>query len=166
LRRCRDAGMDDCLVKPTRLATLREHLNRWWLTVGAAPASETPSPQATVVPPRNDDELDLSAMAQLWGSEATVKALLDAFVSSFREDLATLRRLLDRGTVDDLRDWHHRVVGAVSVLQYRPLLSALEDFRRDLHVKSRDARRREGLALIARCEQLIERIHAQGAAIH
>ncbi|KXV03895.1 hybrid sensor histidine kinase/response regulator [Caballeronia megalochromosomata] len=166
LRRCRDAGMDDCLVKPTRLATLREHLNRWWLTVGAAPASETPSPRATVVPPRNDDELDLSAMAQLWGSEATVKALLDAFVSSFREDLATLRRLLDRGTVDDLRDWHHRVVGAVSVLQYRPLLSALEDFRRDLHVKSRDARRREGLALIARCEQLIERIHAQGAAIH
>jgi PAS domain S-box-containing protein len=165
LQRCRDAGMDDRLVKPTRLATLREHLNRWWVTEAAAPETGAHSPQATDVPARDDDDLDLSAMAQLWGSETTVKALLDAFVSSFREDLVTLRQLLDRGTVDDLRDWHHRVVGAASVLQYRPLLGALKDFRRDLHVKTRDARRREGFALIARCEQLVERIQAKGAAL-
>jgi PAS domain S-box-containing protein len=166
LSKCREAGMDDCLVKPTRLATLREHLNRWWVTNGHASESAAQSAQETIVPPRDDDELDLDAMAQLWGSEATVKALLDAFVSSFRDDLVALRRLLDRGTVDDLRDWHHRVTGAASVLQYRPLLGALEDFRRDLHVKSRDVRHRDGLALLARCEQLVERIHAQGAAIH
>jgi CheY-like chemotaxis protein/anti-sigma regulatory factor (Ser/Thr protein kinase)/HPt (histidine-containing phosphotransfer) domain-containing protein len=165
LQKCRDAGMDDRLVKPTRLATLREHLNRWWVNASAAPDSRTQSPQVAVVRPRDDDELDLSAMAQLWGSETTVKALLDAFVSSFREDLVALRSLLDRGTVDNLRDWHHRVFGAASVLQYRPLLAALEEFRRDLHVKTRDARRREGFALIARCEELVERIHAQGAAI-
>lgn len=165
LQKCRDAGMDDRLVKPTRLATLREHLNRWWVNASAAPDSRTQSPQVAIVRPRDDDELDLSAMAQLWGSETTVKALLDAFVSSFREDLVALRSLLDRGTVDNLRDWHHRVFGAASVLQYRPLLAALEEFRRDLHVKTRDARRREGFALIARCEELVERIHAQGAAI-
>jgi two-component system, NarL family, sensor histidine kinase EvgS len=165
LSRCREAGMDDCLVKPTRLATLREHLNRWWVTESTVPDSEMHAQQAAAEPPRDDDELDLTAMAQLWGSEATVKALLDAFVSSFREDLVTLARLLDRGTVDDLRDWHHRVVGAASVLQYRPLLDALEDFRRDLHVKTRETRHREGLALIARCEQLVERIQAQGATI-
>ncbi|MGA7817738.1 ATP-binding protein, partial [Caballeronia sp.] len=29
LSMCRYAGMDDCFVKPTRLATLRNHLNRW-----------------------------------------------------------------------------------------------------------------------------------------
>ncbi|CAL8475321.1 two-component system, NarL family, sensor histidine kinase EvgS [Caballeronia sp. S22] len=165
LQKCRDAGMDDRLVKPTRLATLREHLNRWWVNASAASESRTQSAQAPIVRPRDDDELDLSAMAQLWGSETTVKALLDAFVSSFREDLVALRSLLDRGTVDNLRDWHHRVFGAASVLQYRPLLAALEEFRRDLHVKTRDARRREGFALIARCEELVERIHAQGAAI-
>jgi CheY-like chemotaxis protein len=111
LSKCREAGMDDCLVKPTRLATLREHLNRWWVTNGHASESAAQSAQETIVPPRDDDELDLDAMAQLWGSEATVKALLDAFVSSFRDDLVALRRLLDRGTVDDLRDWHHRVTG-------------------------------------------------------
>ncbi|WP_321794308.1 ATP-binding protein [Caballeronia sp. J97] len=165
LRKCRESGMDDCLVKPTRLATLREHLNRWGGKDNPVPVPETHSVQVAVVPIHGDDELDLSAMAQLWGSDATVKALLDAFVASFREDLVAFRRLLDRGTVDDLRDWHHRVVGAASVLQYRPLLGALEDFRRDLHVKSRDVRRSEGMALIARCEQLVERIQAQGATI-
>ncbi|SAK43582.1 two component regulatory system sensor kinase [Caballeronia fortuita] len=166
LRKCRESGMDDCLVKPTRLATLREHLNRSWTDDSAEPELVTHSMQVTAAPPRDDDELDLDAMAQLWGSESTVKALLDAFVSSFREDLVALRRLLDRGTVDDLRDWHHRVFGAASVLQYRPLLDALEDFRRDLHTKSRDVRRSDGFALIARCEQLVERIQTQGATIH
>jgi two-component system, NarL family, sensor histidine kinase EvgS len=166
LSRCREAGMDDCLVKPTRLATLRERLNRWWITDSSVSDADTHAPQAAAELPRDDDELDLDAMAQLWGSDTTVKALLDAFVSSFREDLDTLARLLERGTVDDLRDWHHRVVGAVSVLQYRPLLAALEDFRRDLHVKTRETRHREGLALIARCERLVERIQAQGATIH
>ncbi|WP_232470782.1 ATP-binding protein [Caballeronia hypogeia] len=165
LRRCREAGMDDCLVKPTRLATLREHLNRWWVADSALPEAQTQPHATTLDPQRDDDELDLGAMAQLWGSEATVRALLDAFVSSFRDDLVALRRLLDRGTVDDLRDWHHRVFGAASVLQYRPLLEALEEFRRDLHLKTREARQREGLELIARCEQLVERIDAQGATI-
>ncbi|SAL58299.1 two component regulatory system sensor kinase [Caballeronia arvi] len=165
LHRCREAGMDDCLVKPTRLATLREHLNRWWATDSAVPVFDAHSQQVTAEPARDADELDLSAMAQLWGSESTVKALLDAFVSSFREDLVALAQLLDRGTVDDLRDWHHRVIGAASVLQYRPLIQALEDFRHDLSKKSRETRHREGLALIERCEQLLDRIDAQGATI-
>jgi two-component system, NarL family, sensor histidine kinase EvgS len=166
LRRCREAGMDECLVKPTRLATLREHLHRWWMTEGASSEPET---QARLpVDPANgheDDDLDLSAMAQLWGSEATVKALLDAFVSSFRDDLAALRPLLERGTVEHLREWHHRVMGAASVLQYRPMMEALETFRRNLQTMSQAERQSDGLALVARCEQLLERIEAQGAAI-
>ncbi|SAL27352.1 two component regulatory system sensor kinase [Caballeronia peredens] len=166
LRRCREAGMDNCLVKPTRLATLREHLNRWRVSESSGNEAAAQSASHAAAPSRDNDELDLNAMAQLWGSESTVKALLDAFVSAFRDDLATLRELLDCGTVDDLRDWHHRVVGAASVLQYRPLLDVLEAFRRrDLHTTTRDTRQQEGLALIARCEQLVERIQSQGAAI-
>jgi CheY-like chemotaxis protein len=163
--RCRDAGMDDCLIKPTRLATLREQLNRWKTSERAEHRHEVHRRHAIEM--RNDrhDELDLSGMAQLWGSKATVKALLDAFVSSFRDDLKALEPLLERGTVEHLREWHHRVVGAASVLQYRPLLEALEAFRRDLPRKSREMRRREGMALIERCTGLLERIEAQGAAI-
>ncbi|WP_341866736.1 ATP-binding protein [Caballeronia ptereochthonis] len=165
LSRCREAGMDDCLVKPTRLATLREHLNRWRASERSATGADAQSPPNVATPSRDDDELDLAAMAQLWGNEATVKALLEAFVSSFREDLVALRRLLDRGTVDDLRDWHHRVIGAASVLQYRPLLDELEAFRRDLRTATREMRQREGLAFAARCERLVERIHSQVATI-
>nr|WP_244814483.1 ATP-binding protein [Caballeronia sp. Lep1P3] len=165
LTRCREAGMDDCLVKPTRLATLREHLNRWKTPERADQRHEAQRHRAFEPKRGDDDELDLSAMAQLWGSEATVKALLDAFVSSFRDDLKALEPLLEHGTVEHLREWHHRVVGAVSVLQYRPLLAALEAFRRDLPKKDRDAWRRDGRALIERCTALLERIEAKGAAI-
>ena len=97
-------------------------------------------------------------MTQLWGSETTVKALLDAFVSSFRDDLDTLRALLDGGSVAQLREWHHRVIGAASVLQYRPLHIALDRFRRDLVDKPDSLRRQDGAALIARCEVLLERL--------
>ncbi|WP_250450227.1 ATP-binding protein [Caballeronia sp. ATUFL_M2_KS44] len=166
LTKCREAGMDDCLIKPTRLATLREHLNRW--KVPQRPEHRCEAQRHSPLALTNadaDDALDIGGMAQLWGSEKTVKALLDAFVVSFSDDLKTLEQLLERGTTDHLRDWHHRVMGAVSVLQYRPLIEALEAFRRDLPQKSLETRRREGRALIARCTQLLERIETQGASI-
>jgi hypothetical protein len=109
------------------------------------------------------DDVDLGYMTQLWGSETTVKALLDAFASSFRDDLHTLRSLLDGGSVAQLREWHHRVIGAASVLQYRPLQIALDTFRRDLVDKPDALRRDDGAVLIARCEVLLERIEAQCA---
>jgi HPt (histidine-containing phosphotransfer) domain-containing protein len=109
------------------------------------------------------DDVDLGYMTQLWGSETTVKALLDAFASSFRDDLHTLRSLLDGGSVAQLREWHHRVIGAASVLQYRPLQIALDTFRRDLVDKPDALRREHGAVLIARCEALLERIEAQCA---
>jgi PAS domain S-box-containing protein len=170
LSMCREAGMDDCLIKPTRLATLREHLNRW-RAGDAAPAIDMETTRAPVtrpaaaITPHSDDELDFTYMTQLWGSEATVKALMDSFVSSFRDDLAALRPLLEDGTVDQLRQWHHRVFVAASVLQYKPLLEALDAFRRDLCEKSAARRRRDGVALIARCEILLERIEGQCAAM-
>jgi CheY-like chemotaxis protein len=165
LSMCRDAGMDDCFVKPTRLVTLRDHLNRWRVMDGASA-----SPEPVVVEEEDvetieveTDELDLHYMTQLWGSETTVKALLDAFVSSFRDDLDTLRSLLNGGSVAQLREWHHRVIGAASVLQYRPLQIALDEFRRDLVDKPDALRREDGAVLIARCEVLLERIEAQCA---
>ena len=164
---CREAGMDDCFVKPTRLVTLRDHLNRWRVMDSASAA-----PERVVVEEKDvetfdaeTDKIDLGYMTQLWGSETTVKALLDAFVSSFRDDLDTLRALLDGGSVAQLREWHHRVIGAASVLQYRPLQIALDRFRRDLVDKPEALRREDGAVLIARCEVLLERIEAQCSEI-
>jgi two-component system, NarL family, sensor histidine kinase EvgS len=170
---CRDAGMDDCFVKPTRLVTLKDHLNRWRPVENVSPpvtldlvVKKTPRSARMSLPATpSDDEVDLDYMTQLWGSTATVKALLDAFVSSFRDDLDTLGPVLEQGSVERLREWHHRVIGAVSVLQYRPLLNALDEFRRGLSEKTPARRRQDGEALIARCEVLLERIGAQCASL-
>ncbi|WP_162244410.1 ATP-binding protein [Burkholderia sp. Leaf177] len=169
LSMCRDAGMDDCFVKPTRLATLREHLNRWRVmenTTFVAEDVAVAKHPADPVQTTETDELDLGYMTQLWGSETTVKALLDAFVSSFRDDLRTLGSLLDSGgSVAQLREWHHRVIGAASVLQYRPLQTALDAFRRDLLDKPAARRNEDGALLIKRCEVLLEIIEGQCAAM-
>ena len=160
LSMCRAAGMDDCFVKPTRLATLRNHLNRW-RAIDSVPGISVPEPQSEPHEPPDDDRVDLGHMTQLWGSEATVKALLDAFVSSFRDDLATLRSLLVNGTIKQFREWHHRVIGAASVLQYKPLQTALDGFRRDLLDHPEARRHDDGVALIERCEVLLARIESQ-----
>jgi CheY-like chemotaxis protein len=169
---CRDAGMDDCLVKPTRLATLRDYLSRWFGTDSAWQAS--PAETASVSPTSDPDTrggpepfvpVDLSHMTQLWGSESTVKALLDSFVSSVREDVQALSQLLEHVEVERLREWHHRVAGAASVLQYPPLLNALENYRRDIAVKTPERLRSDGLALAHKCNAMLDGIEEQAALL-
>ncbi|MEZ0602883.1 transporter substrate-binding domain-containing protein [Paraburkholderia sp. IW21] len=172
LKLCRDAGMDDCLVKPTRLATLRDYLSRWFGTDSAwqaAPAEPVGAPPVSVPDSCGGSEpfvpVDLSHMTQLWGSESTVKALLDSFVSSVREDVQALSPLLERAEVERLREWHHRVAGAASVLQYPPLLNALEDYRRDIAVKTPDRLRSDGLVLARKCNAMLDGIEEQAALL-
>jgi PAS domain S-box-containing protein len=172
LKLCRDAGMDDCLVKPTRLATLREYLSRWFGTDSAWQAA--PAETINVPPVSGPDAhggaepfvpVDLSHMTQLWGSESTVKALLDSFVSSVREDVQALSPLLEHIEVERLREWHHRVAGAAGVLQYPPLLNALEDYRRDITVKTPERLRCDGLALARKCNAMLDGIEEQAALL-
>ncbi len=167
---CREAGMDDNLVKPTRLATLREYLSRWFGTDSACQA--TPADTADMAETSNFSAagaepfipVDLSRMTQLWGSESTVKALLDAFVSSVREDVQSLSRLLDDADIVRVREWLHRVTGAASVLQYPPLISALDEYRRDI-LSAPERVRRDGLALIDKCNAMLDGIEQQAALL-
>ncbi|WP_408512204.1 ATP-binding protein [Paraburkholderia sediminicola] len=172
LKLCCDAGMDDCLVKPTRLATLRDYLSRWF---GTDSARQTAPVETVGVPPVSGPDVrgapepfvpvDLGHMTQLWGSESTVKALLDSFVSSVREDVQALAPLLERIEIERLREWHHRVAGAASVLQYPPLLNALEDYRRDITVKAPERLRSDGLVLASKCNAMLDGIEEQAALL-
>ncbi|MFC0690609.1 ATP-binding protein [Paraburkholderia humisilvae] len=188
LKACRDAGMDDCLIKPTRLATLREHLSRWfaadshrqpaqdgshpdarWLSHDASRADVGYERPASSSDSRDADgpfvPVDLAHLTRIWGSESTVKALLDSFVSSVRDDVRALPPLLEEPDVDQLRAWHHRVSGAVGVLQYPPLFSVLEDYRRGMTGSEPERLRTEGLALVRKCNAMLDGIEGQAALL-
>jgi hypothetical protein len=120
---------------------LREYLSRWFGADSARPAVQAEVPGAPVADAGSESAdnmpfvpVDLSQLTQIWGSESTVKSLLDAFVSAVRDDLRALLPLLNEPDVAALRQWHHRVAGAAGVLQYPPLLGELEHYRRRLTV--------------------------------
>jgi two-component system sensor histidine kinase EvgS len=167
-RLCHDAGMDGYLVKPMRLATLRDHLDRWLgadaLRGAAAARSDTArSPALQIDGADRFGPEHLASMRQLWGSEAAVKRLLDAFVTSLRDDLRALSPLVESGDVKALGHWHHRVIGAASVLRYPPLLRALGAYREQMAAKSPDALRAAGHALIETCAAILDRIEEQAS---
>ncbi|WP_241495812.1 ATP-binding protein [Paraburkholderia monticola] len=177
LSRCREAGMDDSLIKPTRLATLRDRLSRWFdpdsvqhaapaETSGRSPAAPPGEPVATRrVGTESFVPIELAHMTQLWGSESTVKALLDAFVSSVRDDIQALAPLLERADAGRVGEWLHRVIGAANVLKYPPLMQTLEAYRRDIAGKSPEHLRVEGHALIRQCEAILDGIEQQAALL-
>ncbi len=186
LRACREAGMDDCLVKPTRLATLRDYLARWFSAdITRAPGETSRIAHAddtrlidqstpASAPARAFVPVDLAGMTQLWGSESTVKSLLDAFVSAVRDDLRALPVLLegidetqpaDSRDIEPLREWHHRVMGAAGVLQYPPLLELLERYRQGMRQWRSTQLRAEGHALVAQCGTILDGIEEQAALL-
>jgi two-component system, NarL family, sensor histidine kinase EvgS len=173
LRLCHAAGMDDCLVKPTRVATLREHLARWF---GAGDAYGLPDESAAVAPHANpaaaapaaagnSEPLDLARMIQVWGSEATVKALLESFVSAVRDDLDALLPLLESVEIASMREWHHRLAGAVGVLHYPAMLALLETYRRHMNTHTSAQLRDEGRALVHTCHAMLNDIEKQAALL-
>jgi two-component system, NarL family, sensor histidine kinase EvgS len=183
LKACRDAGMDDCLIKPTRIATLREYLSRWFAADGHRPSvrdnaafgENHGAPESGTAPSADQANRDTSAepfvpvdlahLTRIWGSESTVKALLDSFVSSVRDDVRALPPLLEEPDVDVLRAWHHRVAGAVGVLQYPPLFSVLEDYRRGIAGSEPERLRTDGLALVRKCNAMLDGIEGQAALL-
>jgi two-component system sensor histidine kinase EvgS len=64
-----------------------------------------------------------------------------------------------------VHEWLHRVTGAASVLQYPPLVQALEAYRRVIVARSPEQLRNEGHALIRQCEAMLDGIEQQAALL-
>lgn len=174
LQLCSAAGMDDCLIKPTRVATLRETLARWFGAESAHRAlpdenagavARAESVRTSPAAARQGEPLDLAHMIQVWGSETTVKALLGSFVSAVRDDLDALPPLLEDVDIARMREWHHRLAGAVGVLHYPALLELLETYRRHMNSHTPEQLRKEGLALVRTGHAMLDEIEKQAAVL-
>ena len=105
VQHCHDAGMDDVLLKPTELVTLRQALARW-LPFAPANGSHCVAPDATSV------ILDQSTLTALVGSAEDEAVILRDFIAQTQRDLAALEAALSVNDLSAAEREAHRIKGA------------------------------------------------------
>lgn len=110
--RCRDAGMDDVVTKPTTMDILAGTL-RTWLPAVAWPEGAEDGPQPAG-PPAGVDVSALEEMAA--GDEQLGAQILASYADSVRDDLLALTTALELGDRADLRRRAHQILGASRVV--------------------------------------------------
>ncbi|XMB52095.1 transporter substrate-binding domain-containing protein [Pseudomonas fluorescens] len=109
--RCRQAGMDGCLFKPTGLDDLRSAL-------ASRVADAGPQPVAT---------FDLSTLIALTGDDhAALVELLAPLLESLEADRALLPRLASQADFAKLHDLAHRAKGGARMVKANLLISGCE----------------------------------------
>ncbi|MBA1202111.1 transporter substrate-binding domain-containing protein [Pseudomonas capeferrum] len=112
-QRCRDAGMDDCLLKPVDLQTLGRRL-------AALPCPERLKPQLHA-------PFDLKGLAAIVGdSREDRKRLLETLHTSLRHDLEQLMAIDPDTEPSRLGEQAHKILSAARVLEARVLIRACE----------------------------------------
>jgi len=139
--RCRQAGMDGCLFKPTGLEDLRLAL-----------ASRT----ASVVADEVGLAFDLSPLITLTqGDNDALKELLTPLLGSLREDYALLSPLKSQVDFARLHDLAHRVKGGARMVKAQALITCCETLESVCERRDSDAL---GAAVDA-LEVVIEQLH-------
>lgn len=112
--RCRQAGMDDCLLKPISLKTLGKRL------AGIKPLP----PRATTTPTALFDLQGLEPVVGNCGADWY--KLLEQLQQSLAKDRMSLEALDPAHQPDRLKDEAHRILGAARIIQASALIDACE----------------------------------------
>ncbi len=113
--RCREAGMDDFLTKPIRVAELRRCLERF----GGEAARRRSAPAQAM---REEKELwDFDTLAELWtleqgGEPGLVRSFLEGFRKSGPEHLPAIREAVERGDPRAAHHLAHRFKGVAALV--------------------------------------------------
>jgi PAS domain S-box-containing protein len=113
--RCKEAGMDEFLTKPIRVAELRRCLERF----GAEAVRRRSRPAATIA---EEIELwDFDTLAELWtleqgGEPGLVLSFLEGFRKSGPEHLPALREAVAQGQHREIHHLAHRFKGAAALV--------------------------------------------------
>jgi signal transduction histidine kinase/DNA-binding NarL/FixJ family response regulator len=113
LARCKEAGMDDVLVKPADLGQLRALLSKW-----LPPASMADLPVQAI---------DIKQMEEAFGNDkAKFSHLLPSIRKTLREQVAILNTALTGGELGDVKTLAQTMCGSAAVMGAKGLLDVCE----------------------------------------
>jgi len=107
--RCRDAGMDDMLTKPTELSDLRAKLLQWLVNANLSFGDTTDSAQASE---ESRVVIDFGVLKKFVAGRAAQVEMLQIFNEQNRLDIAILQTTLKEGDPAEVAQAAHRIKGA------------------------------------------------------
>jgi CheY-like chemotaxis protein/HPt (histidine-containing phosphotransfer) domain-containing protein len=126
---CHAAGMDDILIKPSKLADLRETLSKWLPPAAAVAAGpdEAPDPESGTTPIA---PIDFALLDQFAASAADRAEILLDFMTHIRSDFVGLRAALTMQDLPACVRIAHRMKGSSGMVGARDLAAACETMER------------------------------------
>jgi len=128
-QRCIDAGIDECLLKPLGLNTLRQALNKW------LPGSIGPSVSPQYVIGENDQWFSLLALLDQCPE---FSALIPSFIETSEADLSYIEKLSTQQDKQKLVEQLHRLRGALRVFRLTELSRCSEEIEREIEQNPSD----------------------------
>lgn len=112
--RCRAAGMDDLVTKPTTMDALAGTLRAWLPGLDWPSPASGPAPRDVGAPPPAVDRTALEEVAA--GDEELGAQILRSYADAVRDDLLALTGALEAGDREGVRRRAHQILGASRVV--------------------------------------------------
>jgi two-component system sensor histidine kinase EvgS len=159
VERCRQAGMDDFLVKPVALPLLRDTIARW------LPAGSVSAPSAENGLDRSPGELgeeppDFQALVRRFGSKEIAIRMLDSLIATTREDMAALDAAIESADAARIHEQLHRIAGGAGVVGAESLAHRARDLMSALDVNGVATQAGDLASFRVATEDFIERLAA------
>ncbi|WP_338510952.1 response regulator [Pseudomonas poae] len=123
-QRCASVGIDECLLKPLSLDTLRQALKRW-----------LPDSKTFLTEPRNEKEkksADWQALLSLLDESPEFKELIKGFIHTTEADIAYIESLSMPKEQKTLLEQLHRLRGGLQMFRLMELAGRSELIEREL----------------------------------